>query len=165
MKVRTTYIDKAGVKKYKPRLIEKSKFQCPDGTVGTIEMLETKIESKKAIGEDLVCLDYLKYKIVRPNGSGGTGEYCGDQFDETLPPITDDGHNFIVETIFRSGFGGNDEGFNMTILCYNQTEADAIDQDTCLQTSDENQATSINSYFNDFKTYYYEYFGAVKQQV
>ena len=50
-------------------------------------------------------------------------------------------------------------------MCYDTTQADTIDQETCLQTSDKNQATSINSYFNDFKTYYYEYFGAVKQQV
>ena len=59
-------------------MVEKSKFQCPDGTQGFIEMLETKIESKKAIEEDLVCLDYLKYKIVRPDGLsvdiGGTVE-------------------------------------------------------------------------------------------
>ena len=161
MKVRKTYIDGSGVRKYRSRLVERSRFQCPNGTQGAIVKLQTKIEDKKAIGEDQVCLDYLKYEEKEPGvGTHKTVECCGDNECETT-----DISNHTLEVTFRSGFGGNDEGFNMTIMCWDTQAEAAINQETCLQMSDENQVTSIDSYFDDFKNYYYEYFDAIKQQV
>ena len=52
----------------------------------------------------------------------------------------------------------------MTIMCENLTD-EIVNQENCLQTSDQAQTINTDSYFNGNEAYmYYEYFDAVKQQ-
>ena len=122
--------------------------------------LETKIQNAAEIGITpniaRVCLDYL---IVKERASSGfkSAEYCGHGVYSN--DIFVFGQN-TIEITFRSGIDINDEGFDMTIMCYNSI---TVNQENCLKVANEDMNVGRYMYYDDADKY--EYFDAIKKEV
>ena len=159
--------------KYGHRILQYINFQCPDNTIGHIWSMNTDIQQRVTIGNNDICLDYLKIEYNK--GNSVCPDICGNETITTMGCSTIFDDLFIT---FRSDATKNAGGFVMNVCCFNPGLAN---QAGCFKMNNQvtveeyfqkgpsketfpsvEQDTDYNDEFQDYLKEYYEYLSTLQ---
>ena len=116
--------------KYKKRVIEHFNIMCPKGKHGKILEISTNIQERVKIGDQHICLDYLKIELPE---SKNIFELCGKDGHSSLNLPS---YSFTkLHVTFRSGpIQEYKNGFRIIVVC---SDNSLSSQTGCLSTNEK----------------------------